>query len=101
MKSKDFKSNSFDDYFNEKLKDDGFRQRWEEFQPEFQAMRALAEARIKNNLSQKELAERSGIHQSEISRIESGTRNPSLKILNRLARAMDMEMMITFVPKAR
>ena len=99
MKSREFKSASFDDYFNEKMKDEAFRQKWEEFEPEYLAMRAVAEARIENNLSQKELSELSGINQSEISKIESGSRNPSLRILNRLAKAMGMEMKITFVPK--
>jgi len=89
---------SFDDYFAEQMKDKEFAKAWEEFQPELQVMRIMAEARSYRDLTQKELSKRSGIDQSEISRIESGTRNPSIRLLNRLAKAMDMDMVIRFVP---
>ncbi|MEE1597200.1 helix-turn-helix domain-containing protein, partial [Acidaminococcus fermentans] len=46
------------------------------------------DARINQHLTQKELAAKAGIAQTEISRIENGTRNPSLKILQRLAEGM-------------
>ena len=98
MKPKDLKSNRFDNYFREQMKDKEFAEAWEEFQPELQVMRMMAEARSYRNLTQKELSERSGIGQAEISRIESGLRNPSIRILDRLAKAMDMDLVIRFVP---
>ena len=58
-----------------------------------------AEARNRQNLTQKELAEKTGIAQTEISRIESGARNPSLKILQRLADGMGMVLKVSFEPK--
>lgn len=48
-------------------------------------IRAMVEMRIAKNLTQKELAERTGINQADISKMENGTRNPSLKLLKRLA----------------
>ena len=99
MRSKDFNSNSFSDYFNEKMKNDSFREKWKNFEPEYKVMKAIAEARMKRELSQKELSVLSGIDQSERSKIESGNRNPSLKILFRLADAMDMELQIKLLPK--
>ena len=48
---------------------------------------------------QKELAEKTGIPQADISRLENGTRNPSLKLLKRLADGLDMDLGIVFVPK--
>lgn len=71
----------------------------EEFQPEIALMNALAEARRKQNLTQQELSERSGIAQTEISRIEKGTRNPSIKVLQKLAKGMDMYLQVRFIPK--
>ena len=61
-------------------------------------MKAVLDARLSNNLSQSELATISGINQSEISKIESGTRNPSIKILRKIANAMNMHIEIKFVP---
>ena len=51
-------------------------------------------------MTQKELAERTGIAQTEISKLENGTRNPSIKLLQRLAEGMDMVLNISFTPKA-
>jgi DNA-binding XRE family transcriptional regulator len=50
--------------------------------------------------TQKELAERTGIAQTEISKLENGTRNPSIKLMQRLADGMDMVLNISITPKA-
>jgi transcriptional regulator with XRE-family HTH domain len=63
-------------------------------------IQAIIDARISQNLTQKELAQRTGIQQSEISKLENGERNPSLKLLQRLAEGMDMTLKLCFVPKA-
>lgn len=46
----------------------------------------LKELREKNNLTQKEVAEKLGINKNYISMIENGTRNPSDKMKNELAK---------------
>ena len=68
-------------------------------QPEMQVIRALIDARISQNMSQKELSEKTGIAQTEISKLENGTRNPSIKLLQRLADGMGMVLNVTFTPK--
>ena len=68
-------------------------------QPEMDIIRAMADARIAQNLTQKELAERTGIDQADISKLENGTRNPSLKLLKRLADGMGMDLKLVFTPK--
>ena len=62
-------------------------------------IKALVDARNSLNLTQKELAERTGINQADISKIENGTRNPSLNLLKRLADGMGMVLKIEFIPK--
>ncbi len=89
----------FNDFLNEQLQDFEFRKEWEDIQPEMDVIRAMIEARISQNLTQKELAERTGINQADISKLENGTRNPSLKLLKRLADGMGMTLKIEFVPK--
>lgn len=61
-------------------------------------IRAMIDNRIAQNLTQKELAEKTGINQADISKLENGTRNPSLKMLKRLAAGMGMALKIEFVP---
>lgn len=90
---------TLDDMLNEQLQDPEFRKEYEAIQPEMDVIRAIVDARISQNLTQKELSERSGINQADISKIENGTRNPSLNLLKRLADGMGMTLKIEFVPK--
>lgn len=83
-------------YKAEELQKPGFKKAYEELQPEFEIMRAIIDARTASNLTQKELAERTGIAQTEISRIENGSRNPSIKLLQRLAEGLNMNLKISF-----
>ncbi len=87
------------DYKAKRMQDAEFVKAYEEIQPEMNVIRAIVEARISQNLTQKELSERTGIAQTEISRLENGTRNPSIRLLQRLADGMGMVMNITFTPK--
>ncbi|MBQ2183866.1 MAG: helix-turn-helix transcriptional regulator [Lachnospiraceae bacterium] len=81
------------------MKDPEFAKAYVEMQPEMEVIRALIDARISQNMSQKELSEKTGIAQTEISKLENGTRNPSIKLLQRLADGMDMVLNVTFTPK--
>lgn len=62
---------------------------------------AISTARVYRNMTQKELAERTGINQADVSKLEKGTRNPSIAILKRIAEGLDMELHIQFIPKKR
>jgi transcriptional regulator with XRE-family HTH domain len=89
------------DYLEKKMQDPAFAEAYDEVQPELNVIRAIIDARTSKNMTQKELSERTGIAQTEISRLENGTRNPSIKLLQRLAEGMDMVLNITFTPKKR
>lgn len=89
----------FHEFLEEQLKDAELKKEYDDFQPEFDVIRAMVNARISQNLTQKELAERTGINQADISKLENGTRNPSLKLLKRLAEGMGMTLKLEFVPK--
>lgn len=80
---------------------DSFVEEYERIQPEMDVIRAIVDARISQNLTQKQLAERTGINQADISKLENGTRNPSLNLLKRLAEGMGMVLKIEFVPKEK
>lgn len=84
---------------NEQMKNPDFAKAYEEIQPEMNVIRAIVEARALRNMTQKELSEKTGIAQTEISKLEKGIRNPSIRLLQRLADGMDMVLKVTFVPK--
>ena len=92
---------TLNEFMAEQLKNPEFREEYDKIQPELDVIRALVEARISQNLTQKELAARTGIDQADISKLENGSRNPSLNLLKRLADGMGMVLRIEFVPKPK
>lgn len=86
---------------NEQLKDPEFKREYEKLQPEMGVIRAMVDARISQNLTQKQLSDRTGIDQADISKLENGTRNPTLNLLKRLADGMGMSLKIEFIPKSK
>lgn len=83
----------------ELMQDPEFCKEYETLKPEMDIMKAILNARIQAGLTQTELSEKSGISQADISRLENGTRNPSLALLKRLAEAMDTTLRIEFIPR--
>ena len=77
-----------------RLKDPKFRKAWEESEAEYQIGRALIDKRIKERLSQKDLARRAHTTQAVISRLESMNANPSLDLLKRIASALNLHLKI-------
>lgn len=91
---------NFRETLNQQLHDPLFRAEWDAMEPERQIMRAMLDGREAKAMTQKDLAEATGITQSDISRLENGTANPSLRTLKRLADGMGMKLRIEFVPNA-
>ena len=87
------------EYKREQMKNPEFVEAHEEIQPEMSVIRAMIDARLSRGMTQKELAEATGIAQGEISKLENGTRNPSIKLLQRLAEGLDMTLSVSFSPK--
>ena len=57
----------------------------------------IAEIRNKKGMSQEELAERSGLKQANISRIEAGKYSTRIDILSKIGDVFDMEL--DFIPR--
>jgi transcriptional regulator with XRE-family HTH domain len=53
--------------------------------------------REKRGLSQRELAERLGTTQSAVARLEAGNVSPSLPTLDKVAEALGVELVVSFV----
>ena len=88
----------FNDYLKEQMEDPSFKAEWDALEPEFSIMQAMIDARKASGLTQKQLSERTGIAQADISKLESGNANPSLKTLQRLAAGMGMKVKVEFLP---
>ncbi|MBR5637276.1 MAG: helix-turn-helix transcriptional regulator [Pseudobutyrivibrio sp.] len=59
----------------------------------------MIDARINQHMTQKDLSAKTGITQADISRIENGTRNPSLAMVKRLAEGLGMQLKLELVPR--
>ena len=73
------------------------KEEYDALAPEFAIIQALIDARKQRGITQKELSERTGISQGDISKLENGNGNPSVRTLKRLASAMGMALKIEFV----
>ena len=88
---------NFNELLAEQMKDPEVRKEWEALEPEYTIKRAMIDARNSEGLTQKELSERSGIAQGDISKLENGNANPSIRTLQRLAAAMGKTLRIEFI----
>ena len=89
---------TFKDHLAKQMNDPAFAEEREALEPEFQIVRGILEGREANHLTQEQLAKLTGIGQANISRLERGTANPSLRTLKRLAAGMGMRLDLRFVP---
>lgn len=67
---------------------------YEALGPEFVLVRELIKKRLAAGLSQNALARKVGTKQSAISRLESGTYNPTVGMLRKVARALGADVHI-------
>ena len=78
------------------MKNPEFAAEYKALEPEYEIIEQLIRARAEKNLTQKELAEITGIPQGHISRIENGNYNPSLAYLKRIAAGLGKELHVEF-----
>ena len=87
----------FKKHLERRLHDPAFKAEYERSRAEYEVTRALIAVRIEQNITQEQLAQRSGIRQSNISRIENGTCSPTVATLGQLAEGMGKKLKIEFV----
>ena len=89
---------SYKEYKEKAPKDPAVKAEYDALQPEYDLIQAMIDARKKQHLTQKELSEKTGITQADISRIEKGLRNPSISMFKRLADGLGLQLKL--VPKS-
>ncbi len=77
------------------LKDKEILRAYDELGPEFNVAKAVIGKRIEKGMTQAELAKKIGTKQSAVSRIESGNYNPSVGLLEKIAKALDSRLIIS------
>ena len=90
----------FEKHLAEQMEDPAFRAEWDALQPALAVAQAMIDAREQSGMTQQQLAERTGIAQGDISKLEKGSANPSIRTLQRLAAGMGMTLKIEFQPNA-
>ena len=88
---------NFRETLNKQMKNPEFKSEYDALSAEYQLINAILDARKAANITQKQLAEMTGIAQSDISKIENGNANPSLKTIERIASGMGMTVRVEFV----
>lgn len=83
----------------EALRDPEFREEWERTAVARWLAVEVAHYRAKRGLSQRQLAKRLGVHQSDVARMEIGEHNPSVERLIRVASGLGIELMIDIRPR--
>lgn len=91
----------FEKLLAEQLEDPKFKTEWDALQPELAIAQAMIDARERAGMTQQRLSEMTGIAQADISKLEHGSANPSIKTLQRLAAGMGMVLRIEFRPIAQ
>ena len=90
---------TYKQFKKELLKNNQIKESYNELGPEFEVIALLIKKRIKGRLTQRELAKMVGTKQSAISRLESGTYNPTISFLYRVADALDARIKVSIGSK--
>ena len=85
-----------DRLLEEELRNPEFRKEWETTQLEYDITEMLIKARTSQHISQKELAIRAGVRQSNLSRIENGQCSPNLATLQKIAKGLGKRLQLQF-----
>ncbi|WP_123054661.1 helix-turn-helix transcriptional regulator [Clostridium sp. JN-1] len=83
-------------FFEKQMQDEEFRKEYNEMTPKYEIIKEIIQERNVQNLTQKQFADKVGIKQSNISRLESGNYNPSIEFLQKIAKALGKELHIEF-----
>jgi len=86
---------SYSNFKTKLLKDKKIKKAYDQLEPEYRIIEMIIAKRLQAGLTQAELARKIGTKQSAISRLEQGSYNPSLALLNKVAKALGAELKIS------
>lgn len=80
------------------MQDPEFKAAWEADAPQRAIRQAILKARVEQKITQQELANRAGIKQPSLARVESGSSSPTITTLTKLAKALNTKLEVNFRP---
>lgn len=83
-------------FFEKQMQNKEFQKEYNALTPKYELIKEIIKERNAQNLTQKQFADKVGIKQSNISRLESGNYNPSMDFLQKIAHALGKELYIEF-----
>ncbi|MCG2701292.1 helix-turn-helix transcriptional regulator [Candidatus Parcubacteria bacterium] len=95
-KKKKIKLLSFDDLLKQELKDPEFRRGFEMEKKKLEMSLSIINLRKNKKISQAKLAEKIGMKQSAVGRIEAGKQNLTIETLQKIAFALNKELVVSF-----
>ena len=87
------------DFHKKWRKEPKYRKAYEGLEEEFVLASAVIDARKRAGLTQQELAKKMGTTQPVVARLESGRVRPSMRTLERFAKATGSRLLISFEPR--
>ena len=84
--------NTWKEYKREALKNPELKKAYDALEPEYRLASSLIQARLDKKMTQQELAEKAGVTQNTITRLESGTTNPTVSTISRVAGILGKEL---------
>lgn len=87
---------TYDDALSEALVNPAFKRIWEANAVKREITKTVIGERIKRKLTQAQLAQKAGLKQPSVARVESGSM-PSITTLNKIAKALGTRLEIRFV----
>ena len=85
------------DLKKEWIKDPEIKKNYQDLKPEFEMAREFIRARVKAKMTQLDVANKMKTTQSVIARLESGKAVPTMKTIDRFAKAVGMGFEINFI----
>ena len=86
---------NFNKFKKQLLSQPKIKQEYQNLESEYSLIAQLIKKRLEKKLTQKQLADKIGTKQSAISRLESGSYNPSFAFLKKIAHALDVKLQIS------
>ena len=84
----------FEELKKQLMEDVEFKAEYENLKPRYEVISQIIETRKEMHITQEELAQRAGTQKSNISRLESGSYNPSLDFLVKIAKGLGKDIHI-------
>lgn len=86
--------NEWNDFKKELLSDKNVFEEYKKLEPKYKLISQLISARLKNKMTQAQLAEKIGTKQSAVARLEGGNFNPTILFLEKISQALNTKFIL-------